>query len=127
MKILVEWLRTNKSKANTTPNFISIIWPYIFGLGFVCWGISQFIAGYEGISSYAGTGWAIAAIVVSFMFRFILPITIGAFYGALVIWNWPWYWALIFAAPGLVLVIPSILTSVIAGFNRQNKNDSWNN
>ena len=111
MKILVHWFRGSNS--NNPPSFISIIWPYIFGIVFVCWAIAQFIAGYAGISSYAGTGWAITAVIVSLIFRFTLPITVGAFYGAFTVWGWPWYWALIFAVPGLILIIPSMLISTL--------------
>jgi hypothetical protein len=120
LKLLIDRLRINKSNSNTNsgPSLISVIWPYIFGLGFVCWAIAQFIAGYGGISNYAGSGWAIAAIVVSFIFRFTLPITIGAFYGAMTVWDWPWYYALLFSAPGLALVLPGILMSILGNFNR---------
>ena len=86
--------------------------PIFFGVCFVIWAISQFIAGYDGITSYAGSGWAFGAILVTFIFRFTLPITIGAFYGAMIVWGWPWYLALLFTVPGLVLIVPTALQSV---------------
>lgn len=93
-------------------NLIAQSLPIIFGIGFVVWAIAQFIAGYDGITSYMSSGWAIAAILVGFIFRFTLPITIGAFYGALMVWGWPWYLALLFTVPGLALIVPSALLSV---------------
>ena len=106
----VEYIEIKTSKAS---GFSSNLISYLFGIIFVIWGIAQFRAGYDGIFAYAGISWAITAIVVAFIFRFTLPITIGAFYGALIIWDWPWYWALIFASPGLLLMIPSMLTSAL--------------
>jgi hypothetical protein len=86
----------------------------IFGfVAFIAFGIAQFIAGYAGIAHGLGTGWAIAAVIAGFAFRFTLPITIGAFFGAMNVWGWPWIGALVFAAPGLILVVPGVLGSII--------------
>lgn len=104
---------TSKRASYISENsFIAQSLPIIFGIGFVIWAIAQFLAGYDGITSYMGSGWALGAILVSIIFRFTLPITVGAFYGSLVVWGWPWYLALLFTAPGLALVVPSALLSV---------------
>ena len=104
---------TSKRPSYISENsFIAQSLPIIFGIGFVIWAIAQFMAAYDGITSYMGSGWAIGAILVSFIFRFTLPITIGAFYGAMIVWGWPWYLALLFTVPGLALVVPSALLSV---------------
>lgn len=84
-------------------------------LGFVAilaFGVAQFIAGYAGIALHLGTGWAIGAIVLSLFFRFPLPITIGAFFGAMDVWGWHWALAALFAAPGLAFVVPGVIASV---------------
>jgi hypothetical protein len=83
---------------------------------FMIWGVAQFIAGYAGIEAYAGAGWAVTAIIFSLLFRFTLPVTVGSFYGAMVVWNWPWYLALLFAAPGLALVAPGVLALILSTF-----------
>ena len=83
---------------------------------FMIWGVAQFIAGYAGIEAYAGAGWAVTAIILSLLFRFTLPVTIGSFYGAMVVWNWPWYLALLFAAPGLALIAPGVLALILSTF-----------
>lgn len=88
---------------------------------FFGYGAAQIYAGYIGIEYHLGVGWAIAAMVVTFMFRFTLPITIGSFYCALDVWNWHWSLALLFAAPGLAfmaLMLPGIFASVISGLRR---------
>ena len=49
---------------------------------FILFGIAQMVAGYSGIDYHFGAGWAIGALIASLMLRFTLPITIGAFFGA---------------------------------------------
>jgi hypothetical protein len=86
-----------------------------FMIGMMVYGVAQIWAGYIGIDHHLGSGWAIGAVVVALIFRFSLPITIGAFFGAMNVWGWPWYGALIFAAPGLAfmaLMIPGALASI---------------
>jgi hypothetical protein len=84
------------------------------------YGLLQVYAAYLGIQHHLGTGWAIVAIGALF-FRFSLPITIGAFFGAMDVWGWHWFFALLFALPSLAfmaLMVPSIFTSVIGRFRR---------
>lgn len=82
---------------------------------FMSYGILQIVAGYAGIDYHIGAVWAVAAIASAFMFRFTLPITIGAFFGAMDVWHWHWGWAALFAAPGLFLLIPGVILSIIGG------------
>lgn len=83
-------------------------------LAILVFGIAQFVAGYAGIAFHLGTGWAIAAIVVALMFRFALPITIGAFFGAMNVWGWHWALAALFAVPGLVFVVPGAIAAILS-------------
>ena len=86
-----------------------------FIIGMLIYGIAQISAGYIGIDHHLGSSWAIGAVIAALLFRFSLPITIGSFFGAMNVWGWPWYGALIFAAPGLAfmaLMIPGALTSI---------------
>jgi len=96
-----------------------------FGCGFMIlmlvYGLAQIFAGYVGIEHHVGKGWAIAAVVVTFLFRFSLPITVGSFFSAMDVWGWHWIGAIVFAAPGLAfmaLMIPGALTSVMARVKR---------
>jgi hypothetical protein len=76
---------------------------------FLAYALAQVVAGYEGIALHVGAGWAIAAVAAALVFRFTLPLTIGAFFGAADVWGWHWLLALIFAAPGLALVVPGAI------------------
>jgi hypothetical protein len=77
--------------------------------------IAQVIAGYEGIAFHLGTIWAILAVAVAFFLRFTLPLTIGAFFGAMDVWGWHWAAALVFAVPGIIFAVPGVIVSMIEG------------
>jgi hypothetical protein len=77
------------------------------------YGIAQLIAAYAGLDYYVGGIWAVVIISTCLFLRFTLPLTIASFFGALYVWEWHWYFALVFAAPGLLLIIPSILNAAV--------------
>ena len=81
---------------------------------FIVFGIAQLVAGFAGIEHDLGVGWAWGALIATLMFRFTLPMTIGAFFGAMNVWGWHWALAALFAAPGLLLVIPGVLASLFS-------------
>ena len=82
--------------------------------GMLALGIAQIIAGYAGIEHHLGAGWAIGALVVAFVFRFMLPIGIGAFFGAMSVWGWHWAAALVFAVPTLLFMIPGLIAAAVS-------------
>jgi hypothetical protein len=82
-------------------------------LAFLAFGLTQAYAAWLGIDYHLGAFWAGAAIVVAIFFRFPLLIVVGAFLGAKDVWHWHWALAALFAAPGLALVIPAVLTGVL--------------
>ena len=84
----------------------------IFFLGFA---IVQGTIGYLGIEYHFGSGWAIGVIIVAFIFRFTLPLTIGTFFGALDVFGWPWYGALLITLPGLLFMIPGAIGMAVVG------------
>jgi hypothetical protein len=79
---------------------------------FAVYGIAQIVAAYVGLDYYLGL-WAVLIFIVCMFLRFTLPLTVASFLCAMNVWQWHWFLALIFAAPGLLLVIPSILGSLI--------------
>lgn len=81
-------------------------------------GLIQIYAGYIGVRYELGMGWAIAVIILSLVFRFTLLLTVGSFFCALHVWGWNWFIAVLFAAPGLILIIPSIMAKVTQSFKR---------
>ncbi len=91
-------------------------WILLFVLAFLGFCVAQIVAGYQGIEYYTGHIWAIAALIAAFVFRFTLPLTVGAFFGAMYVWGWPWIGALAFCAPGLIFVVPSLVFRFIGRF-----------
>lgn len=76
--------------------------------------MSQMAAAYVGIRHGMGPNWACVAIFLALYFRFTLPISIGAFYGAMIVWGWNWALAFLFVLPGLVFVLPGSLKAVFS-------------
>jgi len=93
-------------------NVMGGIMGVLFFVGVIAYGIAQFSVGYMGIEVMFGSGWAIAALIGSLVFRFGLPITIGAFFGATEVLGWHWALALVFTAPGLLFIIPAVASSI---------------
>ena len=84
------------------------------GIIFLLVGVVQIFVGYIGIEHHLGTGFAIGALFLGFFFRIMFPLTIGTFFGALDVWGWPWYGALALAAPGLLFIVPALVTTAIS-------------
>jgi len=81
---------------------------------FIGYGIMQIYAGYLGIEEYWGMVAAIAVIFISSMMRITIPILVGGFLCATELWGWHWIWAVIFVMPGILFMVPSLLTTVFA-------------
>lgn len=83
-------------------------------IAFLGFSLAQLAVGFAGIEDWAGSFWAWAALICAIPFRFTLPITIGAFFGAMNVLGWHWALALLFATPGLLFMVPGLLA---AGFS----------
>lgn len=88
---------------------------------FIIVAIIQTAVGYIGIEHHFGTFLAVVVIILAFVFRLMLPLTIGTFLGAMNVWDWPWYGALALAAPGLLFIVPALITSVLSTVLQNNK------
>jgi hypothetical protein len=86
----------------------------LFPIAFLIFGVVQVYAAYLGIEDALGTGWAVAALVVSFLIRSSIFIVVGAFLGAMNVWEWHWALAALFAAPGLAVVLPAMAADFAA-------------
>jgi len=89
----------------------------VFGITFLIVGCIQLYVGFLGIEYHWGSTAAVICVVLAFLFRFMLPLTIGTFFGALDVWGWPWYGALAFTAPGLLFVLPGLVAIAIAALS----------
>lgn len=91
---------------------------YVVGIGalilFLLFAAVQIAAGYAGIDHGLGHLWAVVAVCAALLLRFTLPITVGAFFGAMHLWGWHWPAALAFSAPGLVFVLPGVIPAIFS-------------
>jgi hypothetical protein len=85
---------------------------------FLGFGLLQLAAGWAGIEDSFGWWWGVAAAAVAILFRFTLPIAIGAYLGATNIWGWHWFFAALFAAPGLLFMVPWIVAALLDAIRR---------
>tara|TARA_Y100000389_G_C17147273_1_gene357870 strand:- start:328 stop:636 length:309 start_codon:yes stop_codon:yes gene_type:complete len=76
-------------------------------ISFLLFGLAQLFVGTMGIDHHFGGFWATVSFILAIVFRFTLPVTIGSYFGALNVLGWDWYFALAFAAPGLLFILPA--------------------
>lgn len=93
---------------------IGLFW----ALAMIGLGLAQLAVGFMGIEHELGVGWAFGAMVLALLFRFMLPITIGTFFGATNVLGWHWASALLFTAPGILLMVPGVVASVLSVFRK---------
>lgn len=87
-------------------------------IAFLGFAILQLVVGFVGIEHELGTIWAYIATFLCLGLRFSLPITVGSIFGAMYLWGWPWYGALLFSSPGLLFIVPGIFATVLERFKR---------
>lgn len=80
---------------------------------FLLVGLAQIYLGYIGVEHHLGFWAAIAAIGVMFVFRIMLPITIGSYFGAVDVLGWPWWGGVLVAAPGLLFIAPTMILAAL--------------
>lgn len=91
--------------------YLRILGYFFWFSAIIVFAVFQFRAGYIGIAHELGHFWAWFALIAAFLLRFTLPITIGAFFGAMNVWDWHWAVALLFAAPGLIFIFPGMIAA----------------
>jgi hypothetical protein len=76
-----------------------------------------------GLAQLVGVDWAIALTLALLLSGILLPLQIATFFGALLAWHWPLLLALIVAAPRLILVLPGLISTFLAG--RRHPRPRW--
>jgi hypothetical protein len=74
-------------------------------------GAVQCGAGFQGIEHFFGPWVGLLALAGAVFARFMLPLTIGSYFGATAVWGWHWFPALLLAVPG-VLLVPATVACV---------------
>ena len=82
-------------------------------------GLVQVVAAFQGLALLIGPVWVVVVLVASlFLGLFPIVVTVGAFMGMLKVWDWPWYFAALFAAPGLLFMAPALMAGALQIFRR---------
>ena len=104
---------------------------FLGGVLFLLVGLIQIYVGFIGLEHHFGEVAAFIAVFLAFFLRIMFPLTIGTFLGAMNVWGWPWYGAAALAAPGLLFIVPALVTTAIGSlFEKKRQNDftqSYNN
>lgn len=76
-----------------------------------------------GLAEVIGLPWAIVAAAGLLLLGLRLPLRIAVFFGAVAAWHWPAALALLVAAPRLLLVLPGLISTYLAG--RRHPRPRW--
>lgn len=79
--------------------------------------------GVLGLAELIGVDWAIVVALALLLCRLTLPLQIAIFVGAFAAWHWPLLLAVIVAAPRLVLVLPGLISTLLAA--RRHPRPRW--
>ena len=76
--------------------------------------LTQFVLGIRGLALLLDTGGAVLGVLLWLLLGLRLPLQLGALAGALGLWHWPWFPALLFAMPRELLMVPGLVARLIA-------------
>jgi hypothetical protein len=79
--------------------------------------------GVLGLAEFVGVDWAIALALALLLCGLLLPLRIAVVYGAVTLWHWPLVLAVILAAPRLILMLPGLISTYLAG--RRHPRPRW--
>jgi len=91
--------------------------PGLLFLLVISFGLAQIVIGFLGIEYHLGFYVGVVFLILAFVFRFMLPLTIGAYFGAVDVLGWEWYMALIFALPGILLMFPVLIMGLFSSIS----------
>ena len=86
-----------------------IIWVIIL----MVFGVVQIWIGFLGIDYHLGGVFAFGALGLAFLLRIMFPLTIGTYFGVVDVIGWDWYWGVLITAPGIVFILPGLVTAII--------------
>jgi hypothetical protein len=79
--------------------------------------------GVLGLAQLLGMPWALAVAAALILSGMLLPLRVAVAFGAASVWHWPVLLAIIVAAPRLILVLPGLISTFLAG--RRHPRPRW--
>ena len=77
-------------------------------------GLAPLYLGYIGIEDWLGSAWALGALGLAVFARIMLPLTIGTYLAMTNVYGFEWWIGAIVAAPGLLLIVPALVTDTLS-------------
>ena len=82
--------------------------PILFMALFLLAGLAQFVLGFMGLEYLFGVWVAVLGIGFAMTLRFVLPLGIGSWFGAIHVLGLPWWLGILAVAPGIIFVVPAL-------------------
>jgi len=76
--------------------------------------LARAVAAFLGLSAWLGAAWALAILMFVVALRLHWVLRAAAGLTLLLLWHWPWWAALLIAAPRALLVLPGLITTALA-------------
>lgn len=89
-------------------------------IGILSVGVIQLILGFMGLEHLLGLWASFLGVALVFTLRIFLPMTIGAWFGAVEVLGWPWWAGVLVVAPGLLFIAPAMVNALLFKVRGQN-------
>ena len=76
-----------------------------------------------GLALLLGPGWAVIVVLVLLLTGVLWPLQLAVFFGASMVWHWPLLLAFAMAAPRLILMLPGLISTLLAA--RRHPRQRW--
>jgi hypothetical protein len=85
---------------------------YLLGLAFCLAALMLCWLAWMGLENQFGWRWALGGVIVGVLLRINFPVVVGLYFYAHNLMDWPMAESMAFALPGLLLIAPSVATTV---------------
>lgn len=82
-------------------------------IGLAVFRLGRVVLGATALWMIAGPPWSLLALA-ALLLRWTLPLRLGVFLGAVLLWHWPWFTGLLLAAPRPFLMLPGYVSTRLA-------------
>lgn len=76
--------------------------------------LTRAVVALVGLAAWLGDAWAVLIVVLAAAARLHWVLRVAALLTLLLLWRWPWWAALLLAAPRLVLLLPGLINMAFA-------------
>ena len=92
--------------------FFGVVW--FFSL--IALGIIQLVLGFAGLEYLLGWWAGAIGLALALTMRLMLPMSIGSYFGAVYVMEWPWWVGVLIVVPGILFLIPGLMLGLYEDF-----------